>query len=506
MCLASNPPPGGSSSGASRRTLLGGETPGGVGFNSATEGSAGQGFNGQNFKTPPDRRATLLTAIPMPPPPAFGELDASPEAPPSAVPAFAPPNTLGAVPIPKAPKPTTPKSALLPPTTMSTDLSVPSRLSGLSAIAPDLTRQPVPTASKPASQKQPGADIAVPREDALARPGGDEPAISHQARDGLGSGGTDLEAFDVPEAPFVPLDPAPKFAADFGVDDAPGDGGGEQAFGGALELDVRNELLAIQQGTSPVVRRLDGSLNYEPAKGRAQSFFEETGQLLDPRATVALYDPATGRVTVFRRNPDMGESGAARFGRLLGLGVVTGSGRQAVKYAVVGAKASAQSVRLLDANRRFAGWASELLQGKRFAKGEMVRVGRLSDDVQDFIRAKGIDPAVADISVTDKRLVRMVRDLKAEKGIAVPDEMIGRMPEVMAKPKAVLWDKRNRNLLYVFDVHKDPRKGKFVIKVNFDEKVSGRGKVTTNSVRSGGMVALRNLSDTNLFTTVKGRL
>ena len=70
------------------------------------------------------------------------------------------------------------------------------------------------------------------------------------------------------------------------------------------------------------------------------------------------------------------------------------------------------------------------------------------------------------------------------------------MPQVLRKPKAVLFDKGDNALLYVLDVPGDTKAGKFVVRVNFKTKGRIGGKrrtVTENFVQSGGKVDRANL-------------
>ncbi len=65
--------------------------------------------------------------------------------------------------------------------------------------------------------------------------------------------------------------------------------------------------------------------------------------------------------------------------------------------------------------------------------------------------------------------------------------------------------------LYVFNVSDDPRKGKFVVEVNyaFGYRPGGKGKNITrtiNNVVSAGMAAVNDLKDTNNYHRIKGSL
>ncbi len=97
----------------------------------------------------------------------------------------------------------------------------------------------------------------------------------------------------------------------------------EKPLGADLLADLNNEFLAAQQGTSPIVRQLDGTLNYRLAPKSEQDLFGELNIVRDPSKFVVLRDPETNRLTVFIRSPETDEGGIARAGRLLGLGLAS---------------------------------------------------------------------------------------------------------------------------------------------------------------------------------------
>ena len=90
-------------------------------------------------------------------------------------------------------------------------------------------------------------------------------------------------------------------------------------------------------------------------------------------------------------------------------------------------------------------------------------------------------------------------------------DKIKRMPEILSRPAAVLWDKTKGGLLYVFNVSDDPRKGKFVVAVNYNLRFrpGGTGKSVTktiNNVKTAGMVSVNDLKDTNSYHRIDGNL
>ena len=158
--------------------------------------------------------------------------------------------------------------------------------------------------------------------------------------------------------------------------------------------------------------------------------------------------------------------------------------------------------------RWFARWTDNILSGKVKPQGKSARVGKMSLKVKAFLKTKGIDADTTAIHVIDKRIRRMLRTGKPTPK-QLPADFIRRMPEMLRKPKAVLWDKRKRNLVYVFDVPSDAKKGKFLVNVEFTQEVQRGDKLVLrkgNFVASGGQVPAINLKDRAVFELVEGRL
>jgi len=166
-----------------------------------------------------------------------------------------------------------------------------------------------------------------------------------------------------------------------------------------------DEMLAIQQGASPIVRALDDTYHYERASQAEQNRLAETGTVSDRSKYVALRDPQTGKLDVWLRNKDMSESGLLRFGRLTGLGAPgpLRAGTQPAN-AAAWAKRAGHNATYAAANGRFATWAGDILSGKAKAGNKLAKVGGLDADVQAFLKSKGITPQSAEITVLDKRL------------------------------------------------------------------------------------------------------
>jgi hypothetical protein len=155
----------------------------------------------------------------------------------------------------------------------------------------------------------------------------------------------------------------------------------------------------------------------------------------------------------------------------------------------------------------FAPWVNGMLDRKQ-PLGEIRTVGYLSPTAIDGLIAKGERPSTAVITVSDRDIMHLLRDAKQGKHLAA--DMIRSLPEHITQPSALLWDKRDPALVYVWDLPGDDKHGKLIVRVNY--KMKGRGPdgkrhaVVTNSIRTGGVVKLKNLQEESVYELIDGRL
>ena len=146
----------------------------------------------------------------------------------------------------------------------------------------------------------------------------------------------------------------------------------------------------------------------------------------------------------------------------------------------------------------YAAWVDEVVARGR-ARGEQRVIGALHPEVLQAMEARGIGVDTAAVTMADRVVLHMLREAKRSARKALPEEMVRRLPRVVAEPRAVLWDKRDPALLYVVDVPGEGRRGKVVVRVGFQEKVRTKGgervRMRTNAVRTGGLVDESNLAD-----------
>lgn len=137
----------------------------------------------------------------------------------------------------------------------------------------------------------------------------------------------------------------------------------------------------------------------------------------------------------------------------------------------------------------FAEWVQAIATAGR-GGNEVRAVGVLAKPVLDRLAAAGIAPTTAAITIRDQEVIHLLRDVKKARGQALAIATVQALPMVIAQPAEVFFDTQDPALLYVID---SPPAGvaKFVIRVEFptDVRAEGRrGKITTNAVRTGGLV------------------
>lgn len=164
-----------------------------------------------------------------------------------------------------------------------------------------------------------------------------------------------------------------------------------------------------------------------------------------------------------------------------------------------------------DIEQAFSSWV-DTVAGEMTPKGERHVIGAFTPEVVGYLsKVLDAEPATAAIAIDDAQLAHLVRDAKASAGKAVPLDYVRRLPELLADPAAVLFDKERKTLLYVFDVPDDVkgRTGKIVVAVDYVRKVrqadGARMTVKENRVISGGLVQAANLKESR-YTVIEGEL
>lgn len=129
-----------------------------------------------------------------------------------------------------------------------------------------------------------------------------------------------------------------------------------------------------------------------------------------------------------------------------------------------------------------------------YPKGDAVRIGRLADDVKEFVRKKGIEPSTDEIYMTDKQIHHALRSVKQKSGKVVTAEQLAALPSLMNDCE-VYWDEKAGNIQFI--TRQDGKVQKFVVSLNYAAKIQGEKK-TVNAFITAGTIEERNLGMKNL--------
>lgn len=130
-----------------------------------------------------------------------------------------------------------------------------------------------------------------------------------------------------------------------------------------------------------------------------------------------------------------------------------------------------------------------------YPKGDAVRIGRLTDDVKEFVRKKGIEPLTDEIYMADKQIHHALRSVKQKAGKAVTAEQLAALPSLMDDCE-VYWDEKAGNIQFI--TRQDGKVQKFVVSLNYTAKIQGEKK-TVNAFITAGILEERNLRMKNLI-------
>ncbi len=167
------------------------------------------------------------------------------------------------------------------------------------------------------------------------------------------------------------------------------------------------------------------------------------------------------------------------------------------------------AARFEDAAAEYRDWARRQLAGAG-PTGETRVVGALSPAVIEALTAMAATdpgvaaPASAAVGVTSSAIHRMAGAQRAP-GRALATEDLLRLPEIVARPEAVLLKRRTGAILLVFTPPgADPRAGKIVVELDYATRDERRRRQVFNAAKSAGLVARETLADPGAYVVLDG--
>lgn len=132
--------------------------------------------------------------------------------------------------------------------------------------------------------------------------------------------------------------------------------------------------------------------------------------------------------------------------------------------------------------------------------GERRVLGALTNAQLDFLQAGPGLPASGTISMSDKDIVHMQRLAKPHK--LEPSEL-ALVPQALASPRAILWNKQKKAFVYVYEADDSPA----ILVVQPSGKAKFRRMMLdVNSLRTGKKATWEELRHQGMYTLIQGKL
>lgn len=153
----------------------------------------------------------------------------------------------------------------------------------------------------------------------------------------------------------------------------------------------------------------------------------------------------------------------------------------------------------------YRAWAQQAI-AQAVARNASRVVGSMTPDILAGVRAAGIEPVTAVLTLRDTELLHMLRDSKVLRGAMLAQEDVLQLPLLLADPAAVVWDTADAALVYVLDT--PDQLNKVVVRINYAVKLNDGQRITvsTNSIRTAGRTDLGDLRNAARYTLLDGVL
>lgn len=145
-------------------------------------------------------------------------------------------------------------------------------------------------------------------------------------------------------------------------------------------------------------------------------------------------------------------------------------------------------------------WVDRVLSRDKPLKGDAKTVGFIDDDIYSYLKEKGIEPETGVIVINDKRLIHADRDIHKNAGVALSIDDYKMLPRTINNPEAVLFEKANSNVHYVYS--SNSAKAKFVVTVNYRLKKKG----AVNFIDTALKVPAASLKNKKYYEIIKGKI
>lgn len=151
--------------------------------------------------------------------------------------------------------------------------------------------------------------------------------------------------------------------------------------------------------------------------------------------------------------------------------------------------------------------AYQVAKGKVDAGGASRTAGYLSNTVVDGLIERSKYPVGLAVIASDRDIAHMLRSAKAGKGTVVPLSLATQIPDIIARPDIVLWDREDPALIYARKLS-NGNYAKFVVRLNLKAKLNVnkmRFRESLNAIKTAGVVSWADLNATR-YEILEGQL
>ncbi|EOO6525575.1 phage head morphogenesis protein, partial [Escherichia coli] len=95
-------------------------------------------------------------------------------------------------------------------------------------------------------------------------------------------------------------------------------------------------------------------------------------------------------------------------------------------------------------------WAKNIMKTRR-GGNDIRTLGFMTESIAQAVESRTGTPPARLLAMSGKNVLHADSMKHQNDGIALTPEDFGRLPAMLARPKAVLWDKRHNNLMYIVE-------------------------------------------------------
>ncbi|MEZ7891164.1 MAG: phage minor head protein [Candidatus Wallbacteria bacterium] len=143
---------------------------------------------------------------------------------------------------------------------------------------------------------------------------------------------------------------------------------------------------------------------------------------------------------------------------------------------------------------KFQKWFKEMAQIKQPQKNFEV-IGKINNKTVEFLNSKNIELASNEITLSDEKIIHLIRDAKKSNNKTIPVEQLIQLPEILKNPDKILFDSNKSVILFIKNGQGNIRY-KIILHINWYERKGSR-RIVTNLIKSGSIIKEMDIKSSN---------